>query len=93
MFPGGGTRGRGGTEGGLAEGDGGGGGGGSGAVGSSLGFASFERFTNGIGSRLMGRMGWVEGMGLGRERQGRAEPVQAVKRPKGLGLGAGATGL
>jgi hypothetical protein len=57
-------------------------------VSTPLGFAGFERYTSGIGSRLMARLGWVEGMGLGRERQGRAEPVQALQRPKGLGLGA-----
>ncbi|GAX76731.1 hypothetical protein CEUSTIGMA_g4178.t1 [Chlamydomonas eustigma] len=61
----------------------------AGPVGMALGFAGFERYTSGIGSRLMARMGWVEGMGLGRERQGRAEPVKALQRPKGLGLGAG----
>lgn len=42
----------------------------------------------GIGSRLMRSMGWQEGQGLGRARQGRAEPLAAVQRPKNLGLGA-----
>ena len=64
--------------------------GGGGSAGMSLGFAGFEAHTLGIGSRLMQRMGWVEGAGLGRERQGRAEPIKATQRPKGLGLGAGA---
>ena len=66
--------------------------GGAGAVGPSqlsLGYGGFERHTTGIGSRLMERMGWSEGAGLGRVRQGRPEPVAAEKRPKNLGLGAG----
>lgn len=29
-----------------------------------------------------------QGTGLGRNRQGRAEPISAVMRPKNLGLGA-----
>eukprot|EP00198_Chlamydomonas_reinhardtii_P005592 XP_001694928.1 predicted protein [Chlamydomonas reinhardtii] len=43
----------------------------------------------GIGSRLMERMGWAPGDGLGRARQGQAEPLRAFIRPKKLGLGAG----
>jgi len=31
---------------------------------------------------------WAAGEGLGRGRRGRAEPLQATKRPKQLGLGA-----
>lgn len=42
----------------------------------------------GIGSRLMQKMGWIEGTGLGRGRQGRAEPISALQRPKNRGLGA-----
>ena len=51
-------------------------------------FGGFEEHTSGVGSRLMRQMGWQEGMGLGRERQGRAVPLQAVMRPRNLGLGA-----
>jgi hypothetical protein len=36
----------------------------------------------------MARMGWALGDGLGRARQGRAEPLRAVVRPRSLGLGA-----
>ncbi|KAG1660030.1 hypothetical protein FOA52_010015 [Chlamydomonas sp. UWO 241] len=64
----------------------------AGPASMALGFAGFERHGTGIGSRLMARMGWVEGAGLGRQQQGRAEPVKASQRPKHLGLGAGATG-
>jgi hypothetical protein len=54
----------------------------------SLGFGTFERHGSGIGSRLMARMGWSEGQGLGREQRGRVEPIKATQRPKNLGLGA-----
>lgn len=50
-------------------------------------FAAFERYTTGIGSRLMQSMGWSEGQGLGRGRQGIAQPLMPVQRPKNLGLG------
>ena len=60
-----------------------------GAASMALGFAKFEQHTRGVGSRLMARMGWMEGMGLGAQKHGRAEPVQALRRPKNVGLGAG----
>ncbi|XP_021013981.1 G patch domain-containing protein 2 isoform X3 [Mus caroli] len=40
-----------------------------------------------IGNRMLQSMGWTPGSGLGRDGRGIAEPVQAVQRPKGLGLG------
>ncbi|GFH19772.1 G-patch domain-containing protein [Haematococcus lacustris] len=42
----------------------------------------------GVGSRLMLRMGWSEGMGLGRHSQGRTEPLIMLRRPKNEGLGS-----
>lgn len=48
----------------------------------------FEAHTRGFGSRMMSKMGFVEGQGLGRDGKGIASPVEAVKRPKSLGLGA-----
>jgi hypothetical protein len=42
----------------------------------------------GVGSRQMRSMGWQEGAGLGRQRQGRPEPLQATAREKRRGLGA-----
>ena len=51
-------------------------------------FAGFEAHTRGIGSRLLGRMGWSPGEGLGRQRAGIAEPIHATQRGKGVGLGS-----
>ncbi|KAL2613566.1 hypothetical protein R1flu_025258 [Riccia fluitans] len=51
-------------------------------------FACFEAHTTGFASKMMAKMGYVEGRGLGREKQGIAQPLEAVIRPKSLGLGA-----
>ena len=52
-------------------------------------YGYFERHTTGIGSKLLAKWGFGgEGAGLGRSQQGRAEPLQAVRRAKKLGLGA-----
>ena len=42
---------------------------------------------NNIGNRMLQNMGWTPGSGLGRDGKGIAEPIQAMQRPKGLGLG------
>ena len=39
--------------------------------------------SRGIGSKLMAKMGYVAGKGLGKHNQGRAEPVPAVVLPAG----------
>ncbi|KAK6136538.1 hypothetical protein DH2020_029713 [Rehmannia glutinosa] len=49
---------------------------------------SFEKHTKGFGSKMMAKMGFVEGMGLGRDSQGIVNPLVAVRRPKSMGLGA-----
>ncbi|XP_045461357.1 zinc finger CCCH-type with G patch domain-containing protein isoform X2 [Harmonia axyridis] len=41
----------------------------------------WEKFTKGIGSKLMQKMGYVVGTGLGKRSNGRIEPVTAVVLP------------
>jgi len=48
----------------------------------------WEKHTKGIGSKLLQKMGWKEGMGIGKDLQGRAEPVEAKVRQ-----GKGAVGM
>ncbi|EAQ90453.1 hypothetical protein CHGG_02388 [Chaetomium globosum CBS 148.51] len=43
---------------------------------------------NSFGARMMARMGYVEGQGLGKEAQGRNVIIEANLRPQGAGLGA-----
>ncbi|KAJ3299916.1 hypothetical protein HK104_006067 [Borealophlyctis nickersoniae] len=52
-------------------------------------FGVFEKYTKGIGSKLLAQMGYEKGMGLGREGQGIAEPIDVKVRPKGKGIGHG----
>jgi len=51
-------------------------------------FGAFEAHTRGIGGRLLARMGFTPGLGLGRSNQGIAEAPVAEERPKRAGLGA-----
>ncbi|KAG6547212.1 hypothetical protein Mapa_011464 [Marchantia paleacea] len=55
---------------------------------NSTEFAVFEAHTTGFASRMMEKMGYVKDHGLGREKQGIIQPLEAVMRPKSLGLGA-----
>lgn len=50
-------------------------------------FGSWEKYTKGIGSKLMAKMGYVFGSGLGKECEGRTEPVEAIVFPPGRSLG------
>ncbi|XP_057678741.1 G patch domain-containing protein 2 isoform X2 [Corythoichthys intestinalis] len=40
-----------------------------------------------VGNRMLQSMGWTPGTGLGPEGRGVTEPVRALQRPKGAGLG------
>ena len=53
---------------------------------SGLKFGEWEHHTRGLGSRLMLRMGWVVGAGLGARGGGRVEPVTARMYPAGKSL-------
>ncbi|XP_065917510.1 zinc finger CCCH-type with G patch domain-containing protein-like [Dysidea avara] len=53
---------------------------------TTLGY--WEEHTNGIGSKLLQKMGYVYGKGLGKKGEGRLEPVEIVILPNGLSLDA-----
>ena len=53
----------------------------------SKALGDWEKHTKGIGSRLLAKMGYVPGSGLGKEGEGRLEPVQAMVFPPGRSLG------
>ena len=54
---------------------------------SSSNFGAFEVHTKGFGSKMMGKMGFIQGGGLGKDGQGMAQPIEVIQRPKSLGLG------
>ncbi|OIW18615.1 hypothetical protein TanjilG_13367 [Lupinus angustifolius] len=56
-------------------------------VTSSANIGSFELHTTGFGSKMLAKMGYMEGTGLGINGQGMAEPIEVIRRPKSLGLG------
>ncbi|KAL0559234.1 hypothetical protein IC582_003831 [Cucumis melo] len=60
----------------------------SGALEKSKRIGAFEVHTKGFGSKMMAKMGFVEGMGLGKDSQGIVNPLLPVRRPKARGLGA-----
>ncbi|KAL1786697.1 Zinc finger CCCH-type with G patch domain-containing [Sigmodon hispidus] len=52
----------------------------------SSAFAGWEVHTRGIGSKLLMKMGYEFGKGLGRHAEGRVEPIHAVVLPRGKSL-------
>ncbi|XP_047341739.1 uncharacterized protein LOC124945361 [Impatiens glandulifera] len=61
------------------------------ASGSSMKYGAFEMHTTGFGSKMLAKMGFTEGSGLGKDGRGITEPIEAIQRPKALGLGAKAS--
>jgi len=42
---------------------------------------------NNVGNRMLQKMGWKDGLGLGKKNQGRTENIEVTSRMKGTGLG------
>ena len=57
-------------------------------IGSGGALGDWERHTKGIASKLMAKMGYVFGKGLGKNEDGRVEPVEIILLPTGKSLDA-----
>ncbi|XP_078366320.1 zinc finger CCCH-type with G patch domain-containing protein-like [Oculina patagonica] len=54
--------------------------------GGPVSLGEWEQHTKGIGSKLMAKMGYIFGKGLGKDGSGIVEPVEAVVLPQGKSL-------
>jgi hypothetical protein len=52
-----------------------------------VGFGEFEKHTKGVGLRILTKMGYEKGKGLGCRGQGIVNPIEVEERPRYLGLG------
>ncbi|KAI9317771.1 GC-rich sequence DNA-binding factor-like protein-domain-containing protein [Dichotomocladium elegans] len=53
----------------------------------SEGFAEFTQHSKGVAKRMLEKMGWRPGQGLGKEGSGIVNPIETKLRPKGMGMG------
>jgi len=75
---------------GKARGGGGGGGGSMAAPhGTIVGAEASAISTENLGHRMLSKMGWSPGVGLGASGEGITQPIEAVMRAKRRGLGHG----
>jgi hypothetical protein len=49
---------------------------------------SKDKISSHFGEKIMKKMGWSQGEGLGKSSKGTTEPLQVRKRKENLGLGA-----
>ena len=52
-------------------------------------FATFESTSKGFGSRMLEKMGWIKGQGIGKAGHGVVNPLESKLRPNSMGLGFG----